>query len=514
MISHTKRTHPTGQAPNRRISIVQHNSLGSWDVFLSLFGSLVGTLHADIVLLQDHPSNKGFLSHFTGFKSFAPSAPWPRVAIYVFLSFCSQYTILPGLHDDTSDAIYLVIYTPEGCFNTSALKFRINNIYAREDGSHARTLSPETAFQQVDFPYLVGGDFNIHNPALEPLRVFSYAEELESAPFYDLALERGFRLLNTPGVYTRFPLSGSHRPGVIDLAFSNPLMSPAFEAWDTSSLPSTGSDHVPILITLAPPDDKPKPRTLCWELTDWKALRPHLEAYCTPPPPLRPSPAQLDTWFSATLNALTALLLRDTVFSHPSPRSKPWWTPLFTTLRKEYHKAMRTMKNHPSNDNIHLAKLSKLGYFKAIKRAKGLYWSKFLARTTPQNIWTAKQYVAPRKTPHFPLLPEAYSLTAINDALLKYFFPPKPSPPVRGRLSPHPESTPLSQQEIKLALSKCSPSLAPCPDGIPYRVWKRVNAINPAVLLELLDPLVSLGYHLPCLKHANGVVLDKPGKPS
>lgn len=41
-----------------------------------------------------------------------------------------------------------------------------------------------------------------------------------------------------------------------------------------------------------------------------------------------------------------------------------------------------------------------------------------------------------------------------------------------------------------------------------------MNAIIPAILLDLLSPLVTLGYHLPCLKHANRVVLDKPDKPS
>ena len=410
--------------------------------------------------------------------------------------------------------MYLDIYTPEGCFNTSAPKFRINNIYARMDKGHACTVSPETAFQQVDFPYLGGGDFNIPNPASDPLRVFSYTEELESAPFYDLASEAGIKLQNTPGVYTRFSLSGSHRPRAIDLAFTNPLISSDFEAWDTSFLPSTGTDHVPILITLASPDDKPRPRTPCWDLTNWEALRPRLISYRTPPPPLCLSPAQLHLWFSSLLNSLTALLLKDTPFSPPSPRSKPWWTPLLTVLCKEYHNAMSTMKKDPSHDNIHLARLSKLGYFKAIKQARGLYWSSFLAKTTPQNIWTAKQYMAPRKTPHFPSLHGADSPSAINNALLEHYFPPKPPPPVRGRLFPHPDATPLSQEEIKLALSRCSPSSAPGPDGIPYRVWKRVNTINPALLLDLLSPLVTLGYHPPCLKHANGVVLDKPGKPS
>ena len=263
-------------------------------MFLSLFNSLVGVLYSDIILLQDPPSTKGFLPRFNGFKYFAPPTERPRVAIYISLRFCAQYTVLPGVYDDTTDAMYLDVYTPDGCFGTSASKFRLNNVYAREIGGHARSVSPETACQHVDFPYLVAGDFNIQNPASDPLRVFSYSEELESAPFYSLASDRGFRLLNTPGVYTGFPLSGSHRPSAIDLSFSNRLMSPTFVAWDTTSLPSTGSDHVPVLITLVPPTDKPMPRTPCWDLTDWETLLPHLQAYCVPPTPSHLSPAQLN----------------------------------------------------------------------------------------------------------------------------------------------------------------------------------------------------------------------------
>ena len=75
-------------------------------------------------------------------------------------------------------------------------------------------------------------------------------------------------------------------------------------------------------------------------------------------------------------------------------------------------------------------------------------------------------------------------------------------------------ATPLSPDEIKLPLGKCSPSSAPGPDGITYRAWKMINTIKLSILLDLLSPLVSFGYHPPCLKHANGVILDKPGKPS
>jgi len=89
MIKNPRSTSRHGLAPATKLTLVQHNSLGSWDVFLSLFSSLIeGPSHADIVLLQDPPpSSKGFLPSFQGFKSFAPPIARPRVACYVSLNF-------------------------------------------------------------------------------------------------------------------------------------------------------------------------------------------------------------------------------------------------------------------------------------------------------------------------------------------------------------------------------------------------------------------------------------------
>ena len=151
---------------------------------------------------------------------------------------------------------------------------------------------------------------------------------------------------------------------------------------------------------------------------------------------------------------------------------------------------------------------------KVIKRARATYWSAFLARTTPQDIWTAKKFVAPRKTPRFPALPGADTPASINSALLDHFFPPKPALHSRGRLTPPTTHDPLTKEEIAQALANSSPSSAPGPDEIPYSVWKAVNRYNPDILYSLLAPLVAFGYHPPTLKHANGVVLEKPGKPS
>jgi len=48
----------------------------------------------------------------------------------------------------------------------------------------------------------------------------------------------------------------------------------------------------------------------------------------------------------------------------------------------------------------------------------------------------------------------------------------------------------------------------------PNSVWKRVHRVAPHIILDLLAPLVAYGSHPLTLKKADGIVLDKPGKPS
>jgi len=154
--------------------------------------------------------------------------------------------------------------------------------------------SPVSSVRNLEYRYLVAGDFNIHNAATDPSRLLSAKEESESTPYFDRATDLGFTLLNTPGVYTRFPFTRTHRLSAIDLAFANGHMFPAFRSWDASSLPSRGSDHAPILISLRPPsphNDRPRPR---WQDADWPGLTDRFENWLVPPPPNTPSPNQLD----------------------------------------------------------------------------------------------------------------------------------------------------------------------------------------------------------------------------
>src|SRR6195952_4366087 len=281
-------------APLTNLSLVQHNSLGSWDVFLSLFHSFSDGPPVDLILLQDPPVSRGFLPSFSGFKSFAPPVPKPRVAIYASLRLLSTFTVFPVYCFDAEDFLALDVYTPNGCFGTNAPRFRVASVYSRFLGNDGHSVPPHVALQPFDFPYLVAGDFNIHNSASDPFRITSATEDLASAPYYERASDLGFHLLNTPGVYTRFPMTASHRPSVIDLAFANPHMLPFFQSWDVSSLPSTGSDHVPIRLTLQPPPYPPPPPPTS-DHTDWPSLQAPLHDFRTPPAPDHPSPHQLDT---------------------------------------------------------------------------------------------------------------------------------------------------------------------------------------------------------------------------
>jgi len=132
----------------------------------------------------------------------------------------------------------LDVSTPQGCFGTKFARFAIGNAYARPLPRFPHSVSPESALLSLDHPYLVAGDFNIHRAATDRSRLLSSKEEKESAPYFDRASDLGCTLLSTPGIYTRFPFSVTHRPTAIDLAFANPHMFSAFRSGDASSLPS------------------------------------------------------------------------------------------------------------------------------------------------------------------------------------------------------------------------------------------------------------------------------------
>jgi len=319
----------TGQVsppPPKPFTLVQHNCLGSWDVFLSLFGSFTQVAHTpSIVALQDPLVYRGKLCSFTLFTVFSPPSTGgckPRVAFYVYTSFLSPVSLLPRFYS-RGDVMALDLFTPDGFFNPSTTGFTIINSYSTKGRSlNTRSVPPEIIFPASPLPTLTLGDLNIHHPTADPLRVFKEDEIATLSPYFDRATDLGFPLLTTPGVFTRCSMSLIGRPGVLDLAFAFPLLSPYFSEW-SDPLPSTGSDHIPILLRFEAPLFRAPPPTPNWALSDWASLESSLKATRISHPPLLPTTCSLDVWFKTNLDRVASQFALHTPLKRVTFRSNP-----------------------------------------------------------------------------------------------------------------------------------------------------------------------------------------------
>jgi len=218
--------------------IVQHNCLGSWDVFLSLFHSFTMLPHPPLlVAIQDPPSRRSVLPTFPGFISFAPPLPGrPRVAIYISRTLTQHLSCSTVFHE-SSDMISVDVFSPEGLLGSPHRSLRVTSVYhLRTNCPPYRSVLPERIFSFLSYPHLVLGDFNLHHPLADPGRSLSEREFIISTGYFDAAFDVPYHLLNTPGVYTQFPFDTTSRPSVLHLAFANtapspPLARTTFHVW-------------------------------------------------------------------------------------------------------------------------------------------------------------------------------------------------------------------------------------------------------------------------------------------
>ena len=262
-------------------------------------GLVTGTRRPSFVLIQELPLVRGVIPSFGGFTCFHPplSLGRPRVATYVdsavarVLSVSSLPAVSPLLME-------VGLAATSGICIPSQKALRVINVYnpPRAAASTARRFDPSDIFPLGTTPTFVAGDFNIHHYTADPVRAVSRKEYLASEPFFSMADTRGFSLLNTPGVYTRFPLSGIGRPSVLDLAFASASLVPFLARWDTP-YESTGSDHVPILMTFAMAALLPPRSTPDWSRVDWASAHESLRSPTVLLPPQFLTARPLDAWF-------------------------------------------------------------------------------------------------------------------------------------------------------------------------------------------------------------------------
>jgi len=196
--------------------IVQHNCLGSWDVFLSLFHSFTMLPHAPLLIaIQDPPSRRSVLPTFPGFMFFAPPPPGrPQVAIDVSRTL-NQHLSCSTIFYDSPEMILVDVLSPEGLFDSPHHSLRVTSVYLfRTNRPPYRSIPPERVFSFLSYPHLVLGDFNLHHPLADPCRSLSEREFIISTRYFDAAFDVPYHLLNTPGVYTQFPFDTISRPSV------------------------------------------------------------------------------------------------------------------------------------------------------------------------------------------------------------------------------------------------------------------------------------------------------------
>ena len=449
-------------------------------MFLSVMSSLSLLPSSPMVVaLQDPPVSNGKLPSFSSWKCFHPPHKRPRVAFYVHPHLIASTSIL-SVSSPSADLFSLDIFAPLGLFDFSFPRFRIMNAYSPHLRSPPyRTLTPRELFPLLPFPLLVIADFNIHHPSAEPLRAHDPREISVSHPYVSTASEYGVSLLNQPGVYTYFPSTDSSRPSVLDLAFTNSLLSPPFNKWDTP-LPSTGSDHVPVVISFSSPKPRPPDPTPNWSKTDWASILPQLPSLVPPPPPPSCPVSGFETWFDTHASRIRTLITSNTPVSRPSPRSKPWWSPLLSSLRQAFNSTSRSYKSSRDPYDHSAMRSACRAYFSAIKKAKFAHWAEYLSFLSPSSVWEAKKLACGRQQPRFPSFPDKDTPDGINSALLDHFFPAPPPPTLADvNLSLYSDYFPISQEEIATALAKSSSSAAPGPDTISYDVWKKVHKSGP-----------------------------------
>jgi len=192
---------------------------------------------------------------------------------------------------------------------------------------------------------MVVGDFNLHHLLADTLCTLHHGEYRLSNPYFDRASEHCFSLLNQPCLYSNISFSHGAWPSLLDLSFDNELLSPSVVRWDTA-VPSTRSDHVPILISFDSPRFRPPDPSPNWAKRDRSTILPTVPALVPPPLPSSCPASGFEKWFDTHLNRVHSLITSNTPLSRPFPRSKPWWSPLLSDLRAALHCAARTNKSY------------------------------------------------------------------------------------------------------------------------------------------------------------------------
>ena len=171
------------------------------------------------VCVQDPPLYNGQPLRAPGYECISLTTTKVRMCTYVSLRVLLDISFVVVPRDQ--DILYLRIFAKEGFLLGNNRSLGIINTYNRQaEGDH--TVTAEDLFVETNELTLVVGDLNIHTAYTDPLRSLEPGERRRGEHYMRLAALCGYNIINTPGIYRRFPDNPIiHRPSVIDYTLAN-----------------------------------------------------------------------------------------------------------------------------------------------------------------------------------------------------------------------------------------------------------------------------------------------------
>jgi len=229
-----------------RLKVAQHNCKGSNNAFIILF-HIVKKFDIFFVCVQDPPLYKGDPLRAPGYECIFQKTEKVQVSTYISLRVLWKisFVIFPCIED----VLYWRIFTKEGKLVGESKSAGIVNAYKRrtEEGN---SVQAESLFRETNKPTIIVGDLNVHTSLTDPMRVLSSSERKNGETYMSTAALSGYTILNTQGIYTRFPDNVMlHRPSIINYSMANAAMFNKLSRWRDIDQ-RTSSDHISIVTEL------------------------------------------------------------------------------------------------------------------------------------------------------------------------------------------------------------------------------------------------------------------------
>ena len=449
--------------------------------------------------------------------------------------------------------------------------FLIYNIYNERERDHGLLPSQGASQSRGEYtvnrlllntrlqePSILVGDFNLHHPrwniAASPEGAAKASSLVKWLDNYRATLLVDPEVINeSGGTYNRSDLRNT---SVIDLSFYTPFKKLAWTGW--SYIDSTGSDHEAIVFEARPvqpiigslPSDNRTAR-FNYKLADWEKYSRQISrkktVICQQIDNCMAT-NDYDSIATCVTNAITQSAENAIPRLKICERSKPWWTPELTKMRKGLTGALRHYKKHRSSQAEEEYKTVKNAYFRSVRQAKRNHWDSFLQNAVKEDVFKAYKYTKASQNTAVPGIKYtkgdekviAKTFEQKCEAFLTTLFPPAPMPTE----TMHPTiSTPQSQcsndpgihersskdtgregckgykwewpelndAEIKEAIFSFE-GTAPGPDTIGALLIQKTYQAAPSILNKTYKALFEKGYHPSAWRSGIGVILPKPGK--